>query len=157
MNKSTIHQNVFSKQKSSEAPGFVLWQVYMIWQRAITKRLSQLELTHPQFVLLASLLWLSKSSEPITQITLSKHTKIDAMTVSQILKNLEKHKYIQRKVHPHDTRAKVVVLTEKGINKARLCVPEVEKLDHDFFKVLNNQESEFIKLLNTLIETNGGE
>ncbi|HEY0518719.1 MAG TPA: hypothetical protein VGC84_04425, partial [Ilumatobacteraceae bacterium] len=40
------------------SPGFVLWQVATVWQREIRDALADLELTHAQFVLLASVGWL---------------------------------------------------------------------------------------------------
>lgn len=36
------------------SPGFLLWHVTLRWQRAITAALRPLDLTHVQFVLLAS-------------------------------------------------------------------------------------------------------
>ena len=69
--------------------------------------------THPQFVVLASLAYLSQNDNEVTQIMISKLSEIDVMTVSQILSLLEKHDFVKRKEHSRDTRAKVVILNKK--------------------------------------------
>jgi hypothetical protein len=37
-----------------KSPGFLLWQVTLRWQRKVTIALAPLDLTHVQFVLLAT-------------------------------------------------------------------------------------------------------
>ena len=72
----------FSFEKTEESSGFLLWQVTNFWQREIKKALEKYELTHSQFVLLASIHWLTLDKQNVTQILLSNHTKIDPMTTS---------------------------------------------------------------------------
>src|ERR1700744_3981256 len=96
----------FGFEKAGDSSGFLLWQVTSVWQREIRKALEKHDLTHSQFVLLASTLWLSHLGEPITQVVLSNHTKIDPMTTSTVLRTLQKKGLIQRLEHATDTRAK---------------------------------------------------
>ena len=149
----------FLKEEAHAAPGFLLWQVSMIWQRQVSAALRPHELTQSQFVLLASLLWLSRSEDKVTQIRLAKHSKMDVMTTSQVLRTLEQKKYVSREPHPQDTRAKILLLTKKGEACARQMVPIVEQLDEDFFNVLGTKRGQVIPLLQILIEQNttGGE
>ena len=42
------------------SPGFLLWRVTLAWQRRIRAALAHHELTHVQFVVLASLWWLGE-------------------------------------------------------------------------------------------------
>ena len=46
--------------KAEESSGLLLWQVSMLWQRGIKKVLQPFDLTHPQFVLLASAQWFAQ-------------------------------------------------------------------------------------------------
>lgn len=155
MNKN----NPFLKEEAHASPGFLLWQVSMLWQRQVSAALRSHELTQSQFVLLASLLWFSRGEEQVTQIKLAKHSKMDVMTTSQVLRTLEQKKYISREPHPQDTRAKILLLTKKGETCARQMVPIVEKIDEDFFNVLGTKRGQVIPLLQLLIEknTNGGD
>jgi len=143
---------IFSVDKAEESSGFLLWQVTSLWQREIRKALEKYDLTHSQFVLLASMLWLSQQKESITQVLLSNHTKIDPMTTSTVLRTLQKKGFIQRKEHATDTRAKVVVLTATGEKLAKLAVKTVEEFDGRFFEVLGNKVKAFNGKLNTLLK-----
>ena len=109
----------------------------------IKKELKKINLTHPQFVVLASLAYLSQNDNEVTQVMISKLSEIDVMTVSQILSLLEKHDFVKRKEHARDTRAKVVILNKKGEEILQTAVPLIEKIDEFFFGKLDNDEEQF--------------
>ena len=67
-----------------ESPGFLLWQVSTRWRREVEAALSPLGLTHPQFVLLASILWLNRAGSEVTQIELARHAGTDITMTSQV-------------------------------------------------------------------------
>lgn len=143
-----IPNKSFGVKTAEESSGFLLWQVTTLWQRGIKKCLDKIDITHPQFVLLASLLWLSIEKETITQIDLSQHSKIDPMTTSTVIRTLERKQLIERQEHPTDTRAKMIVLTENGIKITRKAVKIIEKFDIDFFQSLGEKTHGFnIELL----------
>ncbi|SHN01038.1 MarR family winged helix-turn-helix transcriptional regulator [Mucilaginibacter sp. OK098] len=144
----------FNVKKAEESPGFLLWQVTTLWHRAIKKALDEIDLTHPQFVLLASLLWLSKTKESITQIDLSHHSKIDPMTTSTIIKTLLRKGLVERREHHTDTRAKSVTLTESGVAISRQAVEIINKVDEDFFTGLGAGVKDFNGKLVKLMDTN---
>ena len=75
--------------KAEESSGLLLWQVSMLWQRGIKKVLQPFDLTHPQFVLLASAQWFAQQGKEITQVSLANFTKIDPMTTSQVVRTLQ--------------------------------------------------------------------
>src|SRR3954464_10011991 len=106
--------NTFSFDKAEDSSGFLLWQVTNLWQREIKKALEKFDLTHSQYVLLASIHWLTLHNQEVTQIVLSSHTKIDPMTTSTVLRTLQSKDLIQRQEHTTDTRAKTVALTAEG-------------------------------------------
>ena len=144
-------EKIFSVETPEESSGFLLWQVTNLWQREIKKALEKYDLTHSQFVLLASILWLSQQNESITQILLSSHTKIDPMTTSTVLRTLQKRGLLQREEHLTDARAKVVELTLDGRRIAKLAVKTVEQFDGEFFHPLGDKAKDFNKKLNSLL------
>ena len=139
--KSLDH--TFSVEKAEDSPGFLLWQVTNLWQRAIKKALEQYGLTHSQFVLLASIHWLALHKQEVTQVVLANHTKIDPMTTSTVLRTLQQKGFIQRQEHLTDTRAKTVELTDEGTIVVKKAVVTVEQFDKDFFAPLDNNVAEF--------------
>ena len=127
-------------------------RVYNKWHSMIKKELKKMNLTHPQFVVLASLAYLSQDSNEVTQVMISKLSGIDVMTVSQILSLLEKHDFVKRKEHSRDTRAKAVILNKKGEEILQKAVPLVEQIDEIFFEKLNTDEGQFKHFLVRLNE-----
>src|SRR5881394_4036081 len=102
--------NPFQFEKAEDSSGFLLWQVTNLWQREIKKALEPHGLTHSQYVLMASIHWLTLMGTEVTQVVLSSSTKIDPMTTSTVLRTLQKKGFLQRQEHATDTRAKTVAL-----------------------------------------------
>ena len=127
-------------------------RVYNKWHSMIKKELKKMNLTHPQFVILASLAYLLQDSDEVTQVMISKLSGIDVMTVSQILNLLEKNDFVKRKEHSRDTRAKAVILNKKGEEALQKAVPLVEQIDEIFFEKLDTDEEQFKHFLVRLNE-----
>ena len=127
-------------------------RVYNKWHSIIKKELKKMNLTHPQFVVLASLAYLSQNGNEVTQVMISKLSGIDVMTISQILSLLEKHNFVKRKEHSRDTRAKAVILNKKGEEILQKAVPLVEQIDENFFEKLDTDEGQFKHFLVRLNE-----
>ena len=127
-------------------------RVYNKWHSMIKKELKKMNLTHPQFVVLASLAYLSQNGNEVTQVMISKLSGIDVMTVSQILNLLEKNDFVKRKEHSRDTRAKAVILNKKGEEVLQKAVPLVEQIDEIFFEKLDTDEEQFKHFLVRLNE-----
>ena len=143
--------NTFSVEKAEDSSGFLLWQVTNLWQREIKKALEPYDLTHSQYVLLASIYWLTLQKQDVTQILLSSHTKIDPMTTSTVLRTLQAKGLLQRQEHSTDTRAKTVGLTENGKKIIKQAVKTVENFDKTFFSTLGNKTQTFNERLLTLL------
>ncbi|ATA89706.1 MarR family winged helix-turn-helix transcriptional regulator [Capnocytophaga stomatis] len=142
--------NIF-QLTTENSSGLLLLQVTNLWQREIKKILQPFDLTHPQFMILASIYWFSLKKEEITQVLLSNFTQIDPMTTSQIVRNLEKKTFIIRKEHQTDTRAKIVKMTDKGEDCIKKAIFEVEEFDKRFFAKLNGKQSDFNQILQQLL------
>lgn len=143
--------NTFSVEKAEDSSGFLLWQVTNLWQREIKKALEPYDLTHSQYVLMASIHWLTLNNQDVTQILLSSHTKIDPMTTSTVLRTLEAKGFLQRQEHATDTRAKTVGLTENGKELIKQAVKAVEDFDKTFFSTLGDRTQPFNEQLLTLL------
>jgi len=148
MNKK---ENPFSYKNSNDATGFLLYKVHNFWQREIKRNLKELNITHTQFVILASAYWLYLQNKEVTQIKIAQHAKIDIMMTSNVIRTLEKKKLLKRTEHKTDTRAKLVILTKKGINILKEAVKKVERFDRKFFGNLKNGK-EFNKELLRLLK-----
>lgn len=144
----------FHFKKAEESSGFLLWQLTMLWQRKIKKELDKLDITHTQFVLLASIAWLSKTNSNISQVEIANHSKTDRMMVSKVLRTLIDKNMIERKEHPNDTRAKTIKLSSKGANVLQKAIIIVEKTDMQFFSKLGNDLPKLNKNMLTLLNKN---
>ena len=107
-------------------------------------------MTHPQFVVIASLGYLAQFNQEITQVNIADKSDIDVMTVSTIIKNLEKKKLIKRTPSIQDTRAKSVQLTAEGTKLMMTAMEIVEEIDLRFFGQLGDQQDSFNQLLHRL-------
>ncbi|KEF38685.1 transcriptional regulator, MarR family [Schinkia azotoformans MEV2011] len=138
------------KGESSESIGFLFIRVYNIWHREIKRKLRELNLTHPQFVVLTTLGYLSKSHKDINQALIAKEADMDVMTVSSIVKKLEQSELIVRSTSERDPRANTLCLTKSGQVKLEIAVPLVERIDDIFFSSLGVEEELFKKQLSSL-------
>ena len=130
----------FDFEAPEDSPGFLLWQTTVSWQRLIKKALEHYDISHAQFVIMASLLWFNGKEKEVTQIDIINMTKLDKMTVSKSLKKLATLKLIKRHENTLDTRAKTVFLTKTGKTLIKKLAPIVEQIDADFFSVLKHEE-----------------
>ncbi len=141
----------FIVETSNDNSGLLLWQVTTLWQRGIKKELDKTGITYPQFMLLTSLLLLSKQQDSVTQINLSTHSSIDPMTTSAIIKILHRKKLIEREEHHLDTRAKKLALTPEGLKTTKQATKIIEKFDDRFFEPLGKKEKSFQEKLQSLL------
>jgi DNA-binding MarR family transcriptional regulator len=117
----------------SQSPGFLLWHATLRWQRGIAAALAPLDLTHVQFVLLASTWWLNQHGEDPSQIALAEHAGTDVKMTSQVVRSLEAKGLVEREVDPADTRARRLRVTRRGAQLAPRAIAAVEGVDAEFF------------------------
>ena len=124
----------FGFDKPEDSPGFLLWQTTMIWQRQIKRSLEPYDISHAQFVIMATLMWFEAHRYK--------------MTVSKSLRKLVALGCVNRIEHETDTRAKSVSLTEKGKEMVRTLVPIVEGIDSTFFgKASHKEQKSLVQIL----------
>lgn len=92
----------------------LIGHVFKLWVRNRKQMLDEFKLTAPQYDVLSAIYHLSGIKEEIIQMDLSEITGIDPMTVSTILRNLEKNGMITRIRGTVDTRVVYIELTDRG-------------------------------------------
>jgi DNA-binding MarR family transcriptional regulator len=138
------------KKNANASTGLIFIKVYNKWHSTIKNELRDVGITHPQFVVMTVLNFLSQNDDYVTQSSIAKMADMDVMSVSQIIRGLEEKGYLSRTANPKDTRANAVQLLQKGQEAIRLALPVVEKIDEEFFGVLREDEGVFLDLLHRL-------
>jgi len=140
-------------EDADESAGLLLWQVTNRWQAEQRAVLKPYGLTHVQFVLLASLTWLSgegPADRPVNQRALADHAATDPMMTSQVLRVLEERGWVTREPHPDDRRAFALQVTHDGVALVQRANAAVEQCDVDFFAALGSRGPAFRRGLRTL-------
>ncbi|WP_018684969.1 MarR family winged helix-turn-helix transcriptional regulator [Actinokineospora enzanensis] len=132
------------------SPGLLLWRATLRWQRDIAAALAPLDLTHVQFVLLASTWWLDGQGEVPNQLSLARFAGVDIKMASQVLAGLERKGLVERAPDPSDLRAKHVRITAAGRAAAPEAVAAVEAVDAAFFRPVSERDA--IALLSALAD-----
>ena len=117
-----------------DSPGFLLWHVTLRWQRTMVAALAPLDLTHVQFVLLATMWWLNSRGQDPNQLSLARQAGTDVKMTSEVLRKLEAKGLIVRAVDTADTRARRLRVTSRGAELAVRALAVVETADAEFFQ-----------------------
>lgn len=141
MKKRVNFKEISVHDTPDRSPGFLLWHVSTTWRGLIEMMLKSMGLTHPQFVILAVLGWITRKGDLVTQATIGKMAGLDPNTVSQIMRRLEQKEWITR-IKSSDGRAKNPILTIEGSEILKRALPAVETKDSEFFHDLNADEME---------------
>lgn len=148
--KKIAWEQITQFEGPEQSPGFLLWQVSTNWRRLIEAALAKIGLTHPQFVLLASLGWLNRHRSFVSQIDLARHCRTDITMTSQVLRTLEKKGYIERCLRDGNERSKFPRVTEKGSRLIEQAIPLVEQIDRKFFEKLRGDTKRCVEILQKL-------
>ncbi|MEQ4722213.1 MarR family transcriptional regulator [Nonomuraea sp. B19D2] len=119
-----------------DSPGFLLWRTTLRWQRTIAAALAPFDLTHVQFVLLASTEWLNRHGELPNQLAVATFADTDVKMTSQVVRKLEEKGLLVREPDPADSRARLLRVTSQGGDLIRRAVEEVERADAEFFQTV---------------------
>ena len=139
--------NSIYKDEYKKSTGLLFIRTYHKWHGLIKNKLRTIDLTHPQFVVLTTLAALLRQQEWVSQTHIAQFSDMDVMTVSQIIRLLVKKELIMREVHPKDSRANIILLTDTGLQKVNQALPLVEGIDQAFFGKLENNTETLNQLL----------
>lgn len=143
----TSQFNSIYKDEYKKSTGLLFIRTYHKWHGLIKNELRTIDLTHPQFVVLTTLAALLRQQEWVSQTDIARFSDMDVMTVSQIIRLLVKKELIMREVHPKDSRANIILLTDMGLQKVNQALPLVEGIDQAFFGKLEDKT----EILNQLL------
>ena len=132
----------------ADSPGFLLWRTTNAWQRAVRAALAPLDLTHVQFVVLASLTWRDDAST--SQRQLAAQAGLDEMMTSQVVRSLEARGLLTRGRDTTDGRVRALAVTGQGRELTAEAVRVVEEADGRFFAALGDDASAFLAALRVL-------
>lgn len=93
--------------------------------------------------MLATLGWLTRNGDRVSQAAIGKMAGLDPNTTSQIIKGLE-HKHLIKREQSSDGRAKNPLLTAKGNEVLTKALPAVETTDAQFFDCLTSKEMKWM-------------
>lgn len=112
-----------------ESPGFLLWHATLRWQRLVSASLHPFALSHVQFVVLASVWWLTNSTDPPSQVRLAQHAGTNVRLTSQVVRKLEARGLITHRRDGVDTRIKRLAITAAGTALTLEAIRVVEATD----------------------------
>ena len=141
-------------RKPSHGSGYLLWQVSNIWQRKINELLTDFCITHVQYLLLATIIWMEQRNLPINQISVARHAHSHKMMTSKVLRSLERTGYIKREEDPQDSRSKNVYITDKGREKYFEVKKIFDNEDKLFFDKVEKNRFSLTSIFIDMIEEN---
>lgn len=138
-------------------PGYLVWRLSMKWRVAVDRTLAPLDLTHAQYVLLASLYGMERAGQHPTQRELAEHAGLEPLYTSKLARALDADGLIRRDRDPDDTRAIRLALTDRGREVVQPAIAEVGKLLDRLMVPLGGRgdprAKAFVQNLATLLDT----
>jgi DNA-binding MarR family transcriptional regulator len=129
------------------SPDIVLWRCANAWLRQAGSALRPVGLSYVQYVLLDGLAALGTAR----QVGLARRCACDPMTVSQVLRGLERRRLVRRQRDRDDPRAWAVTLTPVGEAALVRARSVVEMSIATFFAALGEERAAFTAALARLI------
>jgi DNA-binding MarR family transcriptional regulator len=140
------------KNDADASVGLLFICAYNKWHTRIKKELREIGITHPQFVVMTTLAYLTQNSEFISQARVAAMADMDEMSVSQIVRTLNKSGFLTRSDNPTDTHSYAMDLTEKGRAAVKTALPIIEGINVYFFSNLGKDKAIFLALLHQLVK-----
>ena len=134
------------------ATSFLLYRATRLWQKHFGAALRPVDLTPAQFGVMVHTGLLLRRKGTVSQIMLSRAIHNDVMTVSQIVRALEKKGFVSRVPHPGDSRANSLSLTPAGHNALKESLSIATRAREEFFAPIRSKEGMLKRVLAQLIE-----
>lgn len=139
-------------KEAEESLGFLLWKASNLLQKSHSSALREIEMTPAQFSLMTCLVYISQN-EQATSAVISKHSGMDKMMVSDLVKTLFKKELIRTLPNSEDKRSFIIEPTHKGVRVTNMAVKKIEKIDNAFFKAAKASKH-LAPILKRLISSN---
>ncbi len=116
------------------SPGFWLHHAALAWKQLFDRRLRPLEVTPTQFMLLASVSWLTATTgRPPTQQEAADHAGADRMMTSKVVQALAGRGLLAREPDAADARVRRLRLTESGRALVQAGIHIAVEVDAELF------------------------
>ena len=126
---------------------FQLSKAYQLGNRFLTQKVSELNLTSVQAMILGFL----DQEDQVTSSELGKRAELDSATLTGILDRLEAAGFIERRGNPDDRRSIHIHLTKKGKSMAREAARLIAEANTEFLQILNeNQKRDLLNIIEKL-------
>jgi DNA-binding MarR family transcriptional regulator len=119
---------------AGKSPGFLLWHATLRWQRVVAATLKTEGLTHVQFLVLSTAWWFGRKGSHPSQREVAEHAGLDPVMTSQVVRQLERDKLLERTVDQFDTRVRRISITAEGKRIAERSVALMDTADQEFFE-----------------------
>lgn len=130
------------------APGYGARRLYQAYLAAWNRHVDSV-LTGPQFAVLSAV----RAYPDADQTALAGAVALDTSTMADVCRRLERRGLITRQEAPHDARAKVLTLTEEGVQVFDDAYRRTRALDKALLAgIPQDQRPQIAALLNTLGE-----
>ncbi|MGM8363326.1 SRPBCC domain-containing protein [Flavobacterium sp. ARAG 55.4] len=146
--------NDFQFRDDVDSPDYFMWHVFSDWQNKKNKIINNFDITSPQMTVLTAIYWLIQHKQEPIQIAIADAAKMDKMTTSTVLRTLEKKGLVSRAEQEKDTRAKVVSLTQVGLETTVKSLKQVNDFNVNYFSALGDSKVTFIHLLQQILKIN---
>ena len=128
-----------------------MWQVSTLWSKSTTVALKPLGLSHPQFIILATIDWLK--GKGASQEEIARRTVLDPKVISHLLRSLEVKGLIDLS-QINEEGNKQPLLTNAGEKILAKALPVVNSADAAFFSSVDLKNSNMITTLQMLARGN---
>ncbi|NBV41376.1 hypothetical protein EBR96_01205 [bacterium] len=135
---------------TSEYSGAALWLTGNAWKRQAAAALRGLNVTYVQFMVLRAVGALCETQAIVSQVEVANALHSNPMVVSAVVRALKKQRLLSVRIHPRDSRAKRVDITQAGKEILKTGHELMLAIEDQFFKAIGSQNRAFKSDLTTL-------
>jgi DNA-binding MarR family transcriptional regulator len=139
--------SIFEVQTPQESVGFQFWKLHQQWQKRVNETLKPFQITHTQFVIMASIAWFEEQKVQPYQSQVSSLMNLDKMAFSKAVRQLESQGYVLREKSKQDGRAMSLSLTNKALETVPKAMQAIENVDKGVFGKLGGHKKTFNQIL----------
>jgi len=139
--------SIFDVQTPQESLGFQFWKLHSQWQKRVSETLVPFNITHTQFVMLASIAWFEEQKISPSQAQVAKLMNLEKMTFSKAVRQLERNKLVRRSKSKRDARLKCLSLQTQALDIIPQVMQAIENIDKEIFAALGDHKQTFNKIL----------
>ena len=124
----------------SDSPGILMWQISTLWRRHVSSALREVDLSHPEYIILKTIALFNDNDEELSQRKLSMTSKLDVNVVSRLVRRLIDVGYIVRCHKENNEKTYFLSLTDEGAKILDKANPIAAKADKEFFAQLSSDQ-----------------